>query len=233
MNHIRNMLIFVSVMFYSSIALSQVINIPNTLWSKLSSDEKHLVSEKLNVNIVQSSSFGKIIDTQTLNESTPGTNIGSQLGSALASASYIDNAFSGNTIDYSAKSHLGMSVLGAVVGSTLDKRPVSKFLTRYTIKLNNGNIKYVDDAREKGFRHSIGVCVYLSPFRLSPQELCETNKYKIIELAKGKISSILPNREGHQQIEISDKIVLCKIGNNPQTSMPLSICNSIGGKPEM
>lgn len=111
-----------------------------------------------------------ILDNQGVNESTSGTTIGANLGGSIANAAYIDNAIKGG--NYSAKNQLAVGIIGAIVGSTLDRRPNAQYHYRYAVKLNSGNIKYVDEVTSDPFRHPIGVCVSVPIIALIDQQLC-------------------------------------------------------------
>ena len=45
-------------------------------------------------------------------------------------------------------------------------------LKGYPIKLNSGNIKYVDEVTNDPFRHPIGICVSVPSIALIGQQLC-------------------------------------------------------------
>jgi hypothetical protein len=141
------------------------------VWSALSQDEKDSIQKRYLVEVPEAESFGVILDNQGVNESTPGTTSGAELGSALASATYIDRSI--NHQNYSAKSHLGAAILGGLLGSTLDKPAVQQFHYRYAVKFLNGNVRYFDVVSADPFRHPAGVCVTVPEVALAPdQSLC-------------------------------------------------------------
>ena len=93
------------------------------------------------------------------------------LGEAIASASYIDKAFGNGS--YSSKNHLGMMLLGGLLGSALDSKPQSQYQFRYAIRLGTGNIIYQDTFSSEPFRHPVGVCIFLPTVSIAPeQHLC-------------------------------------------------------------
>jgi hypothetical protein len=142
-----------------------------TVWAALAQDEKDSIQKRYLVQVPDAESFGVILDTQGVNESTPGTTAGAELGSAVASATYIDKAI--NNQNYSAKSHLGLAILGGLLGSALDKPAVQQFHYRYAVKFLSGNVKYFDVVSSDPFRHPAGVCVLLPTVTLaSEQGLC-------------------------------------------------------------
>jgi hypothetical protein len=142
-----------------------------TVWATLAQDEKDSIQKRYLVQVPDGESFGVVLDTQGVNESTPGTTAGAELGSAVASATYIDKAI--NHQNYSAKSHLGVAILGGLLGAALDKPAVQQFHYRYAVKFLSGNVKYFDVVSSDPFRHPAGVCVLLPAVTLaSEQGLC-------------------------------------------------------------
>ncbi|GEM_PF-1498083 len=149
----------------------QLLKVVQPVWAALTQEEKDSVQKRFLVEVAQPESFGVIIDTQGVNESTPGTNAGAALGSAIGSATYVDRAF--NNQNYSAKSHLGAVLLGGLLGSALDAKPVQQFHYRYAVRFLNGNINYFDVVSADPFRHPAGVCVEVpAVFMLPDQGLC-------------------------------------------------------------
>ena len=114
--------------------------------------------------------FGVILDNQGVNESTSGTTLGANLGGSIANAAYIDNVIKGG--NYSAKNQLAIGIIGAIVGSTLDRRPNAQYHYRYVVKLNSGNIKYIDEVTSDPFRHPVSICVSVPNITLINQQLC-------------------------------------------------------------
>lgn len=115
--------------------------------------------------------FGIVIDNQGINESSPGTNGGAFLGSAIGNAAYIDHSFRpGN--NYSALTQLGAGIIGAILGSQLDSPAVSQYHFRYALRLHNGEIVYRDSVQQDAFRHPAGVCLRIADLRPVLQYLC-------------------------------------------------------------
>lgn len=214
---------------------SAPFDVPEALWNNLTAKEKSQVSNTLEVNLVSTASMGIIMDVQTLDQSQAGTNAGSQLGATFGSAAYVDKAFSGDNVDYSAKKHLGVALLGGVLGSAADRAPVSSFRTRYTIKLQDGNIQHVEEETHNQFRHSVGLCVFLEPFRIVNQQLCSMTKADLLAAAENKQSARqalqLPQAKLEQAVPIVEDAVTvrCKVGENSATLLPKSTCDALGG----
>lgn len=210
-------------------------DVSEALWNSLAAKDKIHVSNALEVNLISSASMGVIIDVQTLDQSQSGTNAGAQLGAAFGSAAYVDKAFSGNNVDYSAKKHLGVSLLGGLLGASADKAPVSSFRTRYTIKLQDGSIQHIEEATPNQFRHAVGLCVFLEPFRIANQQLCSMTQADLLAAAENKQrarqATELPQTKLEQAAPVAEDTisVRCKIGENPATLLPKSTCGALGG----
>lgn len=214
---------------------SAPFDVPEALWNSLTAKEKFQVSHTLEVNLVSTTLMGVIIEVQTLDQSQTGTNAGSQLGAAFGSAAYVDKAFSGDNVDYSAKKHLGVALLGGVLGSAADKAPVSSFRTRYTIKLQEGSIQYIEEQTPNQFRHAAGLCVFLEPFRIANQQLCSMTKADLLVAAENKESARqapqLPQSKLEQAVPVVEDAITvrCKVGENSATLLPKSTCDALGG----
>jgi hypothetical protein len=170
-NHSLSSFIGIFILLFSiSATAQQLIKVSQSAWLQLNSTERELIQKKHIVELLEQDAFGVILDNQGVNESTSGTTIGANLGGSIANAAYIDNAIkSGN---YSAKNQLAVGIIGAIVGSTLDRRPNAQYHYRYAVKLNSGNIKYVDEVTNDPFRHPIGICVSVPSIALIDQQLC-------------------------------------------------------------
>jgi hypothetical protein len=190
--------------------------------------------------LVQSDSIGVIIDAQGVDRSDPGTTGGQQLGAAFGSAAYVDNAFRGRS-DYSAKIHLGVSLLGAVLGSTLDRPPSVRYQFRYSVKTLTNKIEYLDDYTTEPFRKSLGACVLIPSLAAVSQDLCSDNSDSFrrkIFLSRGntlspQISSATqtaPASAAKSEIDRREEIVKCKFGNNPPVTINREVCQSAKGE---
>ncbi|MBF6630648.1 MAG: hypothetical protein ITG01_05805 [Comamonas sp.] len=155
----------------SSRIVLPIAHVSQTTWAALAVDEQEKIQKTQAVQIHALNRFGLITDVQTVDQSTSGTSGGAVLGGAIASAGYIDRAFSGGN-SYSAGAHLALGLLGALIGSSLDKAPTKQYQTRYSVKLGDGEIQYFDEIKSDAFRHSIGVCVQVPELSLAAQNLC-------------------------------------------------------------
>lgn len=145
--------------------------IVSTVHSQLSDAEQAELSARFELKILEPERFGIVLDSQGVDESSKSTNAGTALGAAVGSAAYIDHAFRGGN-NYSAGGQLALGLLGAAIGSTLDKPSVSQFHFRYTIKLGDGDVKYFDEVKSTQFRHSVGVCLTVPELSLISIHTC-------------------------------------------------------------
>lgn len=166
----------IAVPLFTNANAGEPLNIPMQIWESLTPEQQRDIENRYTPYLLPPNSYGSIMDAQSANESRSGTTTGSQLGAAVGSANYVDNAFKGSNPNYSAKSHLGASIAGAIIGSIADSAPRPQFRTRYTMKLANGKVEYIEETKPDPFRHSVGLCVALFPIRLIDLDLCTMTK---------------------------------------------------------
>ena len=169
------LLLLVLIMCASgSAAAQQLLKVAQPVWAGLAQHERDAVQQRYLIEVASPESFGIIVDNQGVDESTPGSNAGSNLGMAVGNAAYIDKAFRDGS--YSAKGQLGAMLLGGLVGAALDRPQVSRFHYRYTVRMGDGNIQYIDEVSQDPFRHPVGVCVNLPVITIAgDQQLCAQN----------------------------------------------------------
>lgn len=119
--------------------------------------------EKLDGRIV---SYGRIIDVQIINKSTRSNYAGSNIGSAVGSAVYVDRAFSGYNWDYSATSHLGAMFLGSIIGSMGNTAAKEQYNIFYYIKQNDGDVFSINKTTSNQVHLPMGVCVEMNNITL-------------------------------------------------------------------
>lgn len=234
---ISKVAIFIALILFHGIGFASTIDIPEALWSALSDSEKEKIAHLYEANLVAPDTYGFLIDVQTQNKSTSGNNVGSSLGAAYGEANYIDRAFSGNNIDYSATNQITAGLTGAILGSLLlDKAPISKFSNRYTIKTITNEIKYIEETSSTPqFTHSVGLCVLLNPIRPASQDLCTLTKTEL--LLKLDLSASNPSQLPQSTLleakipnhNLTNKKVKCKIGNNAPTYLDSNLCIQVNG----
>ena len=160
---------------FAALALSsahaQTIVVSSQSWEALSSEERAAIQSRYVVDTRDGSSYGEIVDAQGIDLSTPGTSSGAALGAAIGNAAYIDRAFKPDN-NFSAKTQLAAILLGAVVGSALDKPAQAQYKFRYAVRMQSGDIEYRDVLQSDPFRHPPGVCLDLTSVEKVPQSLC-------------------------------------------------------------
>lgn len=207
---------------------SSTIAIPKYLWDQLTSVHKAKISAKYKINLLPDSMLAQIIDAQTLDKSIAASNAGSNLGAAVGQAAYIDNAFKGDSINYSATGQVGAAVFGAIVGSALDNSAVPIFKTRYTVKTKANEIQYIEDVANSPLRHSVGLCVFTSPFGLDKDNLCNMSQSELFAYLDKKIT---PENIQSSAANSNLESVMCKVGSNSATMMAKQTCTTLGGLP--
>lgn len=156
-----------------SSAHAQTIVVSSQSWEGLSSEERAAIQSRYVVDTRDGSTYGEIVDAQGIDLSTPGTSSGAALGAAIGNAAYIDRAFKPDN-NFSAKTQLAAILLGAAVGSTLDKPAQAQYKFRYAVRMQSGDIEYRDVLQSDPFRHPPGVCLDLTSVQKVPQSLCAT-----------------------------------------------------------
>lgn len=141
------------------------------VWVQLTEIERQSLGDRFELKLLDVERFGLVMDVQGVDESTKATHAGAAVGAAVGSAAYIDHAFRGSN-NYSAGGHLALGLLGAAIGSSLDKPAVSQFHFRYTVKLGDGDVKYFDEVKSTQFRHSPGVCLLVPELNLISIHVC-------------------------------------------------------------
>lgn len=229
------------IVIFSAHAQSQsTIKILSPVWQSLQADERTSIQERYVVDLRDSSAYAMVIDNQGVDTSTPGTSGGAVLGSAVANAAYIDRAFSGSN-NYSAKTQLAMGLLGAVVGSTLDKPAVQQYHFRYALKQHDGEILYRDSVQGDPFRHPAGMCLELSTLTPASQALCNQTvadvrkAYLAAPSLESPVATVAasPTQRVLQPVaaSVSQEKIDCKLNNLAPISTTLEKCTAIGGLP--
>lgn len=219
---------------------STIIKVPSHVWQGLNQDEKDIVGSKYVVDLIPSDLVGVIVDAQGVDRSDPGTIGGRLLGGAVGSAAYVDRAFKGSG-DYSAKSHLGVALLGALVGSAFDRPASQKYHYRYTVKTLSNKIEYLDEHSVEPFRKSPGACVSLPSLDSVPQDMCSESddgfRKKYVQSAPGRKTIEAVKEDVHRKGVSSgatpvpvDALIKCKFGLNSPVLVERSICESASGE---
>jgi outer membrane lipoprotein SlyB len=210
------------------------------VWRLLSPEERAALQSRYVVETLSPRSVGTIVDAQSVDESTAGTTGGAQLGGLIGSAAYVDRAFSGRNWNYSATTHLGASLVGALLGSALDKAPQARFHFRYAVRTADGNTQTIDEFKADAFRRTLGECVSLPDLDSLNQSLCHLTVEQVrttylanpgyggitpaAATARARPDPILAPPPGN-----TGDSVLCKFGSSAPITASQSECLSAEG----
>ena len=147
------------------------VKVAKVAWDRLSDSERTSIEEKWAVQPLAPNAYGVILESQTLDRSTPGTTTGAAIGSTFAQTTYIDRSFRGGN-SYSATNQLVLGLVGAIAGSSLDQGPTEQYQTRYSIRLADGSIQMIDEVKGDPFRLPISACVQFPSLEMNDQTLC-------------------------------------------------------------
>lgn len=147
-----------------------LLQVRRSVWDQLSDTEHDQLQEEQFVSVKDDNKFGRIIDRQVFDASTTGTSAGSQLGSVLGQARYLDNSIPKGTS--SATGQVGAAILGSVIGSSFDHAGSRTFVVRYAIKRLDGKVFYANKHESTSLGESLGVCVDLQAQQVD-QDICE------------------------------------------------------------
>jgi hypothetical protein len=243
----RFAMLFALAISTSQCQADELLRISRASWNGLSGQEQAAIQSTHVVEIRESSSYGIIVDNQGINESTPGTSSGAALGSAVAQATYIDRAFKpGN--NYSAKNQLGVAILGAMLGSALDKPAVQQYHFRYAVKTPSGEIQFLDSVQGSAFRLPAGLCVSVPDLTQISQGVCdwsaadlrrqflpmavvpEPTRTSVVAPEAAPSTSASPSPSSAPVAAPPPTSVICKLGNLPPINTSAEKCKSIGGE---
>jgi hypothetical protein len=107
---------------------------------------------------------GIVISAQMIDKSGPGTSTGSQLGSAIGQAAYIDNASWSN---YRGTNQIAAGIIGAIIGSSADTKATVAYQKVYFIRTSSGELRRIDEQTSDPILLPTGACLeYREPFHL-------------------------------------------------------------------
>lgn len=241
-------IILILAVFASNAKALPMLGVSESAWGNLAKREQAEIQRSYIIEVFRDDSFGIIIDNQGVDRSTPGNASGTILGGAIADAAYLDRAFGGGS--YSAKTHLGATLLGGLIGSTLNQTAQQQYQFRYTIKLQNGNVVYRDILSPVPFRHTAGLCVLLPDITIaSNQDLCTLTpdalrQRHLSQFATQQVKATNSPRESRSGDHVDaknmpftppiekfvDNTVNCKINSLAPVQTTLEKCNAINGK---
>ena len=206
------------------------LKVSQHLWLEFSTSEKTAILTKFpQVETIPSETIGVIQSVQAVNRSTVGTNSGAALGGALGQTLYIDSAFRGSGSNYSATTQLGVALLGAAMGSTLDSAAQSRFIFNYGVKTLDGEIREVRVESGDEFTRPVGQCVFLPEITPAPASLCAADKVQFLK--KLSALSLAPEDAVISQ-ESTGINVTCRIPGIGLMRLEENVCIQMEGKVE-
>ncbi|QEI06207.1 hypothetical protein FXN63_10425 [Pigmentiphaga aceris] len=153
------------------------VDVTEKVWSQFSVSERAaIMAHDIEIAIIPSAQVGIVQSAQLVNRSQAGTNSGALLGAAVAQSMYIDNRLRDGGSNYSASTQIGIGLLGAALGSSLDSAPVRKFIINYGIQTLDGEVSQVLVESGDEFVAPTGRCVYLPGVEPAPSSLCNNDK---------------------------------------------------------
>lgn len=153
-----------------------------TFGQLLEEDQKRFKVLYPTMQVIPFDSVGVIRTFQIINRSTAGSNAGSQLGSAVAQAAYIDRSF--DRYNYSALRQLSAGLLGGILGSSLNTAPEFRFIINYSVEFRDGSIRGLLKSSSDGIAAPTGQCVFSSDIQEAPRYLCGDSLAAFIARAK-------------------------------------------------
>jgi hypothetical protein len=186
-------------------------------------DRESVSARQPSMQVIPVQAVGRLISHQVIDRSKPASNAGSQLGGAVGQAAYVDQSF--RQRNYSAVGQLSAGLIGALVGSSLNRPAETKFLISYGIETMDGSVKAFITSSTNGVAAPNGQCVYAGDAMEAPNFLCADTLVGFLQRAKkfnsgGKASEIE---------EVSDRIS-CKISTVGAISLSRDDCSKLGGK---
>ena len=137
------------------------------------------LSDRYDIEFYSDAGIGLITERQVQDVSTAGSTTGSDVGSALASAVYLNNTLSSG--NYNVWTDIGVTVLGGIAGSGANKKPESRFLLKYTIRNREGNLRSTTVYRSSPLGKPIGTCFSFKSNSSVNEEYCRGMSRKEIE----------------------------------------------------
>ena len=188
-----------------------------------SDDQSQLRALYPQVLLIPQKSIGKISSVQIIDKSRPGSTSGSQLGSALGQAAYIDRALSGRS--YSAVGQIGAGIVGAALGSSLNKSPSQHFIFNYGVQLADGSVTGVVIDSSDSISAPVGQCVFVADAQEAPGYLCSDSVVGFLERAAKS-----NQRNSNSAKQITRSGVKCRISAGATLTLTTDECKRLDGE---
>ena len=138
-------------------------------WESLDLQQRDVVLARYAVEVADKARFARIVNVQGVNESSPGTTAGAELGSLVGQTRYIDTT---NWRNYSATNQLAAGVIGALIGAMLDAPARTSYRLVYTLKSADGSVRVTERVSPSPIYVAPGLCVDTSAFTPAADHLC-------------------------------------------------------------
>jgi outer membrane lipoprotein SlyB len=185
-------------------------------------DQKKFRKQYPTMQVIPYDSVGIVRSHQIIDKSTTGSLAGSQLGSAVAQAAYIDRSF--KRYNYSALGQLGAGLLGGVLGASMNTAPESRYLINYSVEFRDGSIRGVIKSSRDGIAAPSGQCVFTNDIQEAPRYLCADTITAFIDRARRVGSAADNNGSGKLKEKVS-----CKIEVVGTITLDKDACQKTGG----
>jgi hypothetical protein len=146
------------------------ISVTDTSWKRLTKEERDRVEARYSVGVFDGGRFARILNVQIINESSPGSTAGAQLGSAIGQSQYIDHH---NWHNYSATGQIAAGLLGALIGAMVDSRPQIAYRQVYTLRDVDGNVRTIERVSDSPVYTAVGVCIDTWNFSTLRDDQCD------------------------------------------------------------
>ena len=142
----------------------------NTAFEKLTAKEQEKIKERYDLRLYDADTIGLVAERQVQNISTQGSATGSEVGSSLASAVYVNRALSSGS--YNMWTDIAVGVLGGVAGAGGNRAPVQQYIVNYTVRTLDNKLKSVETIQPSAIGEPIGSCFSLQIQRAVDSEFC-------------------------------------------------------------
>lgn len=150
--------------------VSPPLSLAKPAFEQLAEKEKKQLEEKYNLTLFDGDKIGLITERQVQDVSRAGSSTGSEVGSSLASAVYVNKAISSGS--YNMWTDLAVGVLGGVAGAGGNQAPIRQFTIYYTVRTLDNQLKSTEVTQAKPIGEPIGTCFSLTSRQSINSELC-------------------------------------------------------------
>lgn len=200
----------------------QLLLVNEAIFVELVLDDREKVRvAQPSMQVVPMHAVGRLVSHQIVDHSKPGTTSGAQLGSAVAQAAYIDQSRRSN---YSAVGQIAVGLVGAIVGSSLDRSAQTRFLINYGIQFMDGSVKAILIGSADGIAAPTGQCVFVGNATEAAPYLCSDTLLEFLQRAKNRGRDGASGDRGTR--------IVCKVNGVGAIRLSTDECSKLGGQVE-